>query len=259
MASGEKQAKKALKKSRKSEAQLELERQAKQHIRRIKRFVKAATARGYTFPDNVFPTLPKRITAGTIRRLEKIRPETLYKKAVYTSPEGVKITGLKRRSQERSEASKKGAETRRRKFIEGRGAHVGGEGPAAEPPKEAKFALNTIEEILFLIDNREIKAEWWKNKDALGHYKEQDAGLLRAALEQAIARDGRDAVAQVVADHADEIGELVTEVLYGSGDDYRQTGREGKNRLIQKFAAILKGRPLTVREARELTDLGEEA
>lgn len=256
MAQGEQAAKKALKKSRKSEAQLELERQAKQHIRRIKRFVRSAEARGYTLPDSVVPKLPKRVTEATIRRLDKIRPAYLYKKAVYTSPEGVQVSGTKRRAQERSEQAKKVAKTRRRRFIEDRNAAPGIKG---EPPQEAAFALNTIEEILYIIDNREIKESWWKHKrDPLGQYKEKDANMLRSALAQAIADEGRDAVAARIAENAQKIGELVTQALQGSGDRYRENGREAVNALVQKFAAILRGRPLTASESLELTEQGEE-
>lgn len=256
MAQGEKAAKKALKKSRKSEAQLELERQAKQHIRRVKRFIRSAEARGYTFPDSVVPKLPKRVTEATIRRLDKIRPAALYKQAVYTSPEKVKVSGTKRRTQERSEQAKKAAETRRQRFIEERNAAPGIKGG---PPQEAAFALNTIEEILYVIDNREIKESWWKNKRyPLGQYKEQDANMLRSALAQAIADEGREAVAARIAENAQEIGELITQALQGSGESYRENGREAINALVQKFASILRGRPLTASESLELTEQGEE-
>lgn len=256
MAQGERAAKKALKKSRKSEAQLELERQAKQHIRRIKRFIRAAEARGYTFPDSVVPKLPKRVTEATIRRLDKIRPDNLYKKAVYTSPEGVKVSGTKRRTQERSEQARRAAETRRRRFIEARNAAPGIHG---EPPQEAAFALATIEEILYVIDNREIKESWWNHKrDPLGKYKEEDANRLRGVLEQAIAEQGEEAVAARIAENAQAIGELITAALQGSGDRYRENGREAVNALVQKFAAILRGRPLTASESLELTEQGEE-
>lgn len=256
MAQGEKAAKKALKKSRKSEAQLELERKAKQHIRRVKRFIRAAEARGYAFPDSVVPKLPKRVTEATIRRLDKIRPDYLYKKGVYTSPEGVKVSGTKRRTQERSEQAKRAAETRRRRFIEARNAAPGIHG---EPPQEAAFALATIEEILYVIDNREIKESWWKHKqDPLGRYKEEDANRLRSVLEQAVAAEGQEAVAARIAENAQAIGELITQALQGSGDRYRENGREAVNALVQKFAAILRGRPLTASESLELTEQGEE-
>ena len=256
MAQGEKAAKKALKKTRKSETQLERERQAKQHIRRVKRFIRSAEARGYTFPDSVVPKLPKRVTEATIRRLDSIRPAYLYKKAVYTSPEGVQVSGTKRRTQERSEQAQKAADTRRRRFIEDRNAAPGIKG---EPPQEAAFALNTIEDILYVIDNREIKEEWWKHKrDPLGRYKEDDANRLRSVLEQAIAEEGRDAVAARIAENAQDIGELITQALQGSGDRYRENGREAVNALVQKFAAILRGRRLTASESLELTEQGEE-
>ena len=203
------------------------------------------------------PKLPKRVTEATTRRLDKIRPAALYKKAVYTSPEGVKVSGTKQRTQKRSEQAKKAAKTRRRKFIEDRGGSP--IVPRGEPPQEAAFALNTIEEILYVIDNREIKESWWKHKrDPLGQYKEEDANRLRSVLEQAIADQGRDAVAARIAENAQDIGELITQALQGSGDRYRENGREAVNALVQKFAAILRGRPLTASESLELTEQGEE-
>ena len=83
---------------------------------RIQRFVRSAEKRGYTFEENVLPKIPKRITEGSVRRLEKITPDYLYRKSTYTytPPTGntVTITGRQGRNVERESAATKGAITR---------------------------------------------------------------------------------------------------------------------------------------------------
>lgn len=83
---------------------------------RIKRFIRNAEKRGYVFEPNLIPTKPKTITSGSIRRLSKIRPAELYKKAYAISAvTGQPITVEQRKREIREEASRKAWETRRRK------------------------------------------------------------------------------------------------------------------------------------------------
>lgn len=83
---------------------------------RIKRFIRYAEKRGYVFESNVIPPKPKTITAGSIRRLSKIRPAQLYNKAYAISAvTGQPITVEQRKREIRAEASRKAWETTRRK------------------------------------------------------------------------------------------------------------------------------------------------
>lgn len=83
---------------------------------RIKRFIRYAEKRGYVFEPNLLPPKPKTITSGSIRRLSKIRPAKLYKKAYAISAvTGQPITVEQRKREIRQEASRKAWETRRRK------------------------------------------------------------------------------------------------------------------------------------------------
>ena len=83
---------------------------------RIKRFIRNAEKRGYVFEPNLIPPRPKTITSGSIRRLSKIRPAQLYKKAYAISAvTGQPITVAQRKREIREEASRKAWETRRRK------------------------------------------------------------------------------------------------------------------------------------------------
>ena len=59
------------------------EREYDKQVKRIKQFIRRAEKRGFIFPDNVIPNKPKRITKASVRKLSKITPKELYKKAEY--------------------------------------------------------------------------------------------------------------------------------------------------------------------------------
>lgn len=85
--------------------------------RNLLRKINAAEKRGWSNLPEV-PSIPKRITAGSIRRLEKIS-ENIYKKAYLVTPDLEVKRGEKGRSYEASRAAKKAAETREvRRIIE---------------------------------------------------------------------------------------------------------------------------------------------
>ena len=83
---------------------------------RIKRFIRYAEKRGYIFEPNLIPPKPKTITSGSVRRLSKIRPAQLYKKAYAISAvTGQPVTVTQRKREIREEASRKAWETKKRK------------------------------------------------------------------------------------------------------------------------------------------------
>lgn len=90
----------------------ELKAEYEKQLRRIKRFVRQATKRGFEFPESAVPKHPKTITEASVRRVASITPDTLYKKATYTKNTGEKLSGLEGRKHERSQAAIKAAETR---------------------------------------------------------------------------------------------------------------------------------------------------
>lgn len=88
----------------------------KKEIERIKRFIKRAEKRGYSFNFKE-PQPPKRIRKESVEKLKKITPEKLYASATYIGlySDFLELTGLEARKRERSASAKKGAETRKRK------------------------------------------------------------------------------------------------------------------------------------------------
>ena len=79
------------------------------------------------------------------------KPEKLYEKAEYYTTEGDVIPGTERRKQERSEAAKKGAETRKRRRLEQQLAEEFA-GTAEETPERKDITESILSHMRSLID-----------------------------------------------------------------------------------------------------------
>lgn len=99
---------------KKKPTQLQLD--YKKQVKRLKQAVRRAEKRGYIIPDNIIPKQPKRITRKSVERLKKITTKDIYAKSEKLDIEtGELISGEAARKQERSEAAKKSAKTRKEK------------------------------------------------------------------------------------------------------------------------------------------------
>lgn len=88
----------------------------KKQVKRLKQAVRRAEKHGYIVPENVIPKQPKRITKKSVERLKKITTDEIYSKSEKLDFEtGELIPGKVARKQERSEAAKKAAKTRKEK------------------------------------------------------------------------------------------------------------------------------------------------
>lgn len=82
--------------------------------RRIQRQITRMSQRGYVVPENILPPRPKRITAASVRRLQKITTPRLYERSHFIVVEtGEIITGAEGRRLERQASARRAAETRR--------------------------------------------------------------------------------------------------------------------------------------------------
>lgn len=82
--------------------------------RRIQRQITRMSRRGYIVPENILPPRPKRITAASVRRLQKITTPRIYERSRYIDVEtGEILTGTEGRRLERQAAARRAAETRR--------------------------------------------------------------------------------------------------------------------------------------------------
>lgn len=84
---------------------------------RVRSFVRRAEKRGYSFPESIIPTIPKRKTEASIRKLKKITKEVLYSKAYYggEATSGEIVSGKEGLKLERQLRAKRASETTRKK------------------------------------------------------------------------------------------------------------------------------------------------
>lgn len=88
----------------------------KKEIDRIKRFIRSAEKRGYLFPSDIIPQLPKRVTKKRLEDIRELKPRKLYAKAEYVYQDTGEIVPAKVRQTEiRKEAAKKATLKRKAK------------------------------------------------------------------------------------------------------------------------------------------------
>lgn len=82
---------------------------------RIKSFVRRAEKRGYRFPESIIPSIPKRKTEASVRKLKKLTKDVMYSKATYggEASYGEIVSGKEGLKLERKLRGKRAAETRR--------------------------------------------------------------------------------------------------------------------------------------------------
>ena len=79
--------------------------------RRLLQAVNRAKKQGYIFPENIVPSLPKRVTKKSLERIHLLKPKDLYKKAQYLYEE----TGEERKQEVKRLAIEKRKLTRKKK------------------------------------------------------------------------------------------------------------------------------------------------
>lgn len=135
-------------------------------------------------------------------------------------------------------------------------------------PDEADMIIdNVIDDIEYMstlagveeqIDNWQPLANWTPSLEVA---KRHDRSVLMSTLAGAIMSEGRDVVAQRLKEKAEEINSLVTEILYASGskEGNFKDGRTQVNEDLNRFSAIIMGRPLNLEESKRLTEISERA
>ena len=180
-------------------------------IRRIKRFISRAEKRGYQFEEGVVPKKPKKITPASVRRLKKITPDYLYRKAVYggEATAGEIVSGKRGRVEERKQAGIKSAETRRR----------------------IKDSYNTQDDITQRYKENDNTSFY--DKVSISHWYAQlrefangeAYGLLRAWMGGIIAENGEHNTATMINNAIDHGVILTWEVVYDMDEAERYIGR----------------------------------
>lgn len=240
----------------KSPTQLEYEKQ----LRRVKQFIYRAEKRGYTFSTNLIPKRPKKITEGSVRRLQKLTPDYLYSKATAKTEQGKTITGKQKRVQERIQSAKKGGHTRKRNLEKARKQRE------YKEREKNLFAPNDSD-----IEERRRKQD--KIDRELAETGEFDDGVL--TLQQ--LRDMIDRAKSNNQRGGYKLEELLnsclavnrTQVLINIGKAHRDTISQayelihywGTDRGYQAYASmyeIMTGHTMSAQESAEASDIYEE-
>lgn len=253
-------------------------------VAEIKRKFKNISKRGYVPLDNVYKDeTPKRVLQKQLTKLKNIA-ENIYQFAKYYDPlKDSYIVGTERRRQEYSEAARKGWETRRANEAKRRAEEIAKEQIEAEKakqeqgqedggineeeikrkarkqaedeqglPRETEIAFKQVED---LINNWTPSSLW---SEELKRIKTTDRNTLKSVFDGAVSSLGREQVIRNCIGNEFELISIVQGVLYTSGSTYKDySAREGVQIDIQKFTEILYGRPLTVAESKDITDMME--
>lgn len=206
----------------------------KKERKRIQQFIRRAKKRGYTFPDNVIPETPKRITQKQLSKIRGINPQVLYSQAEYHNPiTGETISGLEGRAFERKRSARKAQETKALKRLQ-----------KQQLPRQTYLILQNIRDLINQFTPSTLWSNYWTQK------KEADKNKLQSLLDNAIVQEGENVVAERLQNYAGDIERIINSILYGSDEEQTQFD-------MVEFATIIKGRSLTQHESSELTDLME--
>lgn len=217
-------------------------------LRRINRFIKAAEKRGFIFNLKILPPRPKKITNASVQRL-KITPETLYKKASYQTDDLQIISGEEGRKLERSRASKKAAETVRRKkqaSFPSAQKSTTSQVPRKGPPSIVDSVLSTVEELIARFPDGNIWTDWQEKL----HRKHKN--MLEGMLNTQIMLYGRATIAYRFEKAAAQVVDLAEQIIYGDSKE------EDFQIDIQAMARIIKGENLNSEEILDSLDLAEQ-
>lgn len=208
----------------------------KKELKRLQQFIRRAKKRGYTFPDDVIPEKPKRITKKQLSKIKGINPQTLYAQAEYYNLDtGETLSGLEARKLERKRSATKAQLTKAIKKAQGTEISL---------PRQTDLALQNIRDLINQFTPSSLWSDYWTQK------KEGDKNKLQSLLDNAIAQEGDDVVAERLQNYAGDIERIINSILYGSDEEQIQFD-------MVEFATIIKGRSLTAQESSELTDLME--
>lgn len=220
-----------------------------QERRRIQRFIRSATKRGYIIPENILPDIPKRVTRASVSRLKKITPEKIYSKSQYVSRETGEIkTGKAGRAEERKAASKKAAETRRRE-----------DRRREEETSRAKKEYIPRASDIILFNLRETLASFVPSGQ-MSRFMQENAINNRdyalGILDDAIKGLGEEQVSKNIQKNSLQLSRLIEEILYSSD---RQ---KVKFSLVEFYNLIHDGEPdletnMRLSEEQEILEIGE--
>nr|DAJ67781.1 MAG TPA: hypothetical protein [Caudoviricetes sp.] len=158
-----------------------IQQQYRKERRRIQNAMNRLEKQGYVLPEDLLPSIPKKITQASINRLKKITSESIYKKSKKLDFETGEITpGIVARDKARSQRAKEAA--RRRAFKQ----EYASPQVYTEPPKYTTFPSGAD----IIINNF--------RSDVIGRFPESAGPILNRWLDGLLAQQDKEDVANML-------------------------------------------------------------
>ena len=236
----------------KKRKQTETEKLYSKQLKRIKQFIRRAEKRGFIFKEDIIPQKPKKVTKASVRKLEKLTPEKLYKKSLYVEESTGEIEeAQKRRKEERKQSAKKAAKTRKERQKQRRGwSFKDAEKHREQLPSEGKEVFKNI--IDDFVSRLQIDTSWVRKRRRPVALQEtiRSQSVLLSLINQQIALFGEEEIGNRLQANSDKLSELISIVLWDSKAEAIQSA-------TRLFMEILTGNTLTPSQLQDL-DLESE-
>lgn len=158
-----------------------IQQQYRKERRRIQNAMNRLEKQGYVLPEDLLPSMPKKVTHASINRLKKITSESIYKKSKKLDFETGEITpGIVARDKARSQRAKEAA--RRRSFKQ----EYASPQFYTEPPQYTTFPSGAD----IIINNF--------RSDVIGRFPESAGPILNRWLDGLLAQQDKEDVANML-------------------------------------------------------------
>lgn len=158
-----------------------IQQQYRKERRRIQNAMNRLEKQGYVLPEDLLPSIPKKVTQASINRLKKITSEAIYKKSKKLDFETGEITpGIVARDKARSQRAKEAA--RRRAFKQ---EYVSPQ-VYTEPPQYTTFPSGAD----IIINNF--------RSDVIGRFPESAGPILNRWIDGLLAQQDKEDVANML-------------------------------------------------------------
>ena len=158
-----------------------IQQQYRKERRRIQNAMNRLEKQGYVLPEDLLPSIPKKVTQASINRLKKITSESIYKKSKKLDFETGEITpGIVARDKARSQRAKEAA--RRRSFKQ---EYVSPQ-VYTEPPQYTTFPSG----VDIIINNF--------RSDVIGRFPESAGPILNRWIDGLLAQQDKEDVANML-------------------------------------------------------------
>lgn len=158
-----------------------IQQQYRKERRRIQNAMNRLEKQGYVIPEDLLPSMPKKVTQASINRLKKITSESIYKKSKKLDfATGEAIPGIVARDKARSQRAKEAA--RRRSFKQ----EYASPQFYTEPPQYTTFPSGAD----IIISNF--------RSDVIGRFPESAGPILNRWLDGLLAQQDKEDVANML-------------------------------------------------------------